>query len=110
MEYENFDEITFFEEEGQYEELSYLVVVMYDISDNKRRNSFSKTLKGYGSWVQRSVYECVLNERKYNQLIREIEKFVQSHDLIRVYRLAGNTKVKIWGAIGFTEEEDVIII
>ena len=110
MEYENFDEITFFEEEGHYEQLSYLVVVMYDISDNKRRSIFSKILKAYGGWVQRSVYECILTEKKYNQLIQEVERFVLSHDLIRIYRLAGNTKVKVWGAIGFTEEEDVIII
>jgi CRISPR-associated protein Cas2 len=110
MEYEILDELTFFVEEVIVEQLSYLVVVMYDITDNKRRLFFSKMLKGYGTWVQRSVFECILTEKKFNHLVREIEKFVLPHDLIRVYRLAGNTTVKVWGPVGFTEEDDIIII
>lgn len=110
MEYDIFDDYYLEEEAIIGGKRTYLVVVMYDITNNKRRYHLAKLLKGYGIWVQRSVFECILTEEKYNKLIRAIEKFVKFGDLIRIYRLAGNTSLRVWGEVGFTEEEDTILI
>lgn len=42
-----------------------LYLITYDISCNKRRQKISDLLEGYGSRVQHSVFECVLNRKKY---------------------------------------------
>lgn len=89
----------------------FLVVIIYDISDNKRRNEMGKLLKGFGQRVQRSSFECSLSIKQYNKLIRQIDRFAQRDDLIRVYRLSGRTQVKIWGERKcWDEEEDIIFI
>ncbi len=89
----------------------FLVVIIYDLSDNKRRNELAKLLKGFGQRVQRSSFECILSTKQYNRLIRQIDRFAQSDDLIRVYRLSGRTQVKIWGERDcWDEEEDLIFI
>lgn len=88
----------------------YLVVVIYDIVDDKRRVKMSEFLKGYGFRVQRSCFECILDMRLYNKLIGQIEKYISEDDLIRVYRLTENMEVKTWGALGIIGDEDFIIV
>ncbi|MHC5821254.1 MAG: CRISPR-associated endonuclease Cas2, partial [Nostoc sp.] len=43
-------------------------VIVYDISCDKRRKKVSDLLSGYGQRVQYSVFECILNQNKYNEL------------------------------------------
>jgi CRISPR-associated protein Cas2 len=90
---------------------TYMIVVIYDIVDNKKRTLMSKTLLGYGERVQRSAFECHLTLRKYEELLSEILPIIDEElDLLRVYKLAGNTETKIWGRVPETEDEDVIIL
>ena len=48
-----------------------MIVVCYDISDNKRRNKMVKLLERYLFRVQRSVFEAMLTNQKTDQLKRE---------------------------------------
>lgn len=38
-----------------------LVLVIYDIPDDKRRNKLATFLEGYGRRVQKSAFECFLS-------------------------------------------------
>ncbi len=38
-----------------------IYLVCYDISDQKRWRKIYKTMKGYGAWLQLSVFQCRLN-------------------------------------------------
>ena len=105
----------FFEESFDFtavenRERHYLIVVIYDIIDNKRRLKLSKLLQGYGKRVQRSSFECQLTRRQYDKMIGEISKFRDPTDLIRVYRIAGKTDVQIWGDVALTEYDDFMIL
>lgn len=91
-------------------ECKYLVVVIYDIVDDKRRNKLSKYLQSYGIRVQKSCFECLLDLKLYNKLIKQLPKFISSEDLLRVYRLTGTMEVITWGVIGKLEEDDTLII
>lgn len=63
-----------------------LVVVTYDISDDKRRNKLFKTLKNYGYSVQYSVFECFLNNKDLSQLKKEVLPLInQNEDSITYY-------------------------
>lgn len=92
------------------ERRKYLVVVIYDIVDNNKRARFAKYLKGFGVRVQKSAFECILQNRLYERLIKGITNFAGDEDLIRVYRIASNADVRVFGNIGKVTEEEVVII
>lgn len=93
------------------EETNYLVVVVYDVTHNRRRYRLSKKLLAYGNRVQRSVFECILTTKKYRKLLKEIPKYIDANeDYLRIYKLPLKSEIEIWGNIGFTEKEDFFFI
>lgn len=63
-----------------------LVVVVYDIPDDKRRTKLSNFLEGYGRRVQYSVFECFLSLEEMRQLFEKSKKLVKpSEDNVRFY-------------------------
>jgi len=72
-----------------------LIIVSYDIKDNKRRNKLHKTLKGYGMPVQYSVFECNLNQNQFNSLHNDSQEFVKNGDSILYYSLCDRCQTKI---------------
>lgn len=66
-----------------------LVIVVYDIPDNKRRTKLSNFLEGYGRRIQYSVFECFLNLNEMQQLYKAIKKKVNTEkDNVRFYWIA----------------------
>ena len=65
------------------------VVVIYDITNNKKRRLVSDILEGYGTRVNKSVFECELKSEKQKQhLIKELKAiFDPKTDSIRIYKL-----------------------
>jgi len=41
-----------------------LYIVAYDIADQKRWRGVFRTMKGYGRWLQLSVFQCRLSGRR----------------------------------------------
>lgn len=90
---------------------TYLILVIYDVVDNKKRYRINKLLKGYGEWVQRSAFECHLTLRMYEKMLRELKPYFDFEvDLLRIYKLTGQAEVQVFGKIPETEDEDLIII
>lgn len=92
------------------ERRKYLVVVIYDIVDNRRRAAFAKYLQGFGVRVQKSAFECILPNAKYEKLIKGIPKLIGKEDQIRVYKLTSNADIRAWGTVDLIEEEEVVIL
>jgi len=44
-------------------------IVTYDIADDKRWRMVFKIMKGYGEWLQLSVFQCRLSPRRHAELI-----------------------------------------
>ncbi|MBC7823918.1 MAG: CRISPR-associated endonuclease Cas2 [Candidatus Parcubacteria bacterium] len=63
-----------------------LVLVVYDIADDKRRLKLSNFLEGYGRRVQESVFECFLGLDEMRKLHQKVKKRVkESEDNVRFY-------------------------
>lgn len=64
-------------------------VIIYDISDDKRRRLVSDLLEGWGKRVNRSVFECLIpSAAKLKKLKAGLAKIVDSKtDSVRVYTL-----------------------
>lgn len=63
-----------------------LVLVIYDIPDNKRRKKLSDFLEGYGRRVQLSAFECFLTLGEMRKLHDQLAKRVLlAEDDVRLY-------------------------
>ncbi len=87
-----------------------LVLIIYDIIDNKRRNKMVKHLEAFGNRVQKSAFEALLPHSKYCDMINGIKKIITNEDNIRIYRLNSSNEVLLLGVMKTTYEENVIII
>ena len=68
-----------------------LVVVVYDIPDNRRRNRLATFLEGYGRRVQKSVFECFLSLQEMKALHTKVERQVDPKvDNVRFYWIAAD--------------------
>ena len=68
--------------------MKQFVVVAYDISDDKRRQRFAKTLTNFGVRCNYSVFECLLTESQIKTMQKRLNKIVDSReDCILYYYL-----------------------
>jgi CRISPR-associated protein Cas2 len=86
-----------------------LVLVIYDIVDNKVRNKFVKLMEEYGIRVQKSAFEMIITIKQYNDLIKRIPYYITDEDNVRVYKLKVEGEVTTWGS-DMPCAEDIIII
>ena len=90
-----------------------LYVIVYDISNNKRRTKLHTALKNYGSPVQCSVFECLLEKSEYNQLKQSVRKLIRPRiDHVRYYPICGTCrrKIEIIGRTEVVAEKDIIVV
>ena len=71
-------------------------LICYDVVKDKRRNKVAKLLEGYGLRVQKSVFECMLNEKQYAMITRKLNKYLnEDEDQLRFYPMSGHTRRKV---------------
>lgn len=70
-----------------------LILVSYDVSTKtaegeKRLRRVAQICKDFGQRVQKSVFECSVNQAQYEELVRQLRKCIEEEeDSIRFYRL-----------------------
>ena len=108
----DFKENYFFDdlEEHKSNDKKYFVLVIYDISSNKRRNHMAKVLNSYGFRVQKSAFEAMIRPDKYKKLLQDIEKIPETSDSIRVYKIQGTGTIEVFGEQYSIEDEETVII
>jgi len=78
--------------------------VVYDITCDRERARVDRTLKNYGFRVQKSVFECRLNKKGVNQMIKKLEELKLETGFVKIYRLEYSLKNAV---IGKRERKDV---
>lgn len=89
------------------------VIVTYDIADDARRLRVATKLKDYGERVQYSVFECILDDRMLQSLIREVTPLIEpEEDSLRLYRLCEGCRkvISVYGRGVVTEDKEVFIV
>jgi CRISPR-associated protein Cas2 len=72
------------------------LVVSYDIPDDRRRTKLMKTLEGYGSRVQYSVFECDLRPADLEELQARVRQLIRrEEDDVRFYPLCDSCVRKV---------------
>ncbi len=90
-----------------------MLLVSYDISDNKLRTRFSKFLAKFGYRIQYSVFEVKNSDRILENITTTIEsyyakKFGQA-DSIYIFNLSKSCKITKYG-YAKNDDNDLIIV
>jgi len=63
-------------------------VIVYDITDDRRRTKIAHVLEAHGDRVQYSVFECHLRDEQFETLWKELGELMErAEDSLRAYRL-----------------------
>lgn len=92
----------------------FYVLVFYDISDAKKSRYLVKILKGYGTRVQKSVFEAQLRRAQIKELSSSIErlmtaeKYYNPTDMVQVLKISGGCEATVYGMhINQTSEDNL---
>jgi len=59
----------------------HLYIVSYDIRDAKRWRAIFKLMKGYGEWLQLSVFQCRMSRKRHAELLATLDEIIlHDHD------------------------------
>lgn len=89
-----------------------LVVISYDVADDKRRGRIFKTLKNFGQWMPYSVFECDLEKIQFLKLKDRLDRMVEADkgDSIRFYFLCESCKRQVERVGGEKPREEGAVI
>ncbi len=89
------------------------VLVVYDISNDRRRTKLHDTLLNYGTPVQYSVFECLLDEEGLARMKRATERVIRPRvDRVRYYYLCAEcvAKTEVLGGVEVLQEEPKALV
>jgi CRISPR-associated protein Cas2 len=70
---------------------SQFILVVYDISNDRRRTKLHDALLDFGTPVQYSVFECLLTPKQEERMRSKVMKVIRpKKDQVRFYRLCAN--------------------
>jgi CRISPR-associated protein Cas2 len=90
-----------------------MLLVSYDISDDRLRTKFSKFLEKYGYRIQYSVFQIKNSQRVMNNICIDIEnrflKRFSENDSVYIFCLSAHCEIKRYG-YARNEEKELIIV
>ena len=89
------------------------IVVVYDISNDKRRTKLHNTLKDFGTPVQYSVFECLLDAAEQKKLKKAVAKVIKPRlDQVRYYYLCQSclAKTEVTSGPEVLHEVEVVVV
>ena len=90
-----------------------MVIVSYDISNDKLRTKFAKYLSRFGHRLQYSVFEIDNSENIVNNIVNDLknkyEKSFSQEDSVIIFKLSSSCEVLRFG-YAKNDEKDFIII
>lgn len=90
-----------------------MILISYDISDNKKRTKFSKYIQKFGHRLQYSVYEIDNSERILDNIITDLNnRFIKSFDQsdsVYIFKLTESCSVQKFGYAA-NENDELLIV
>jgi CRISPR-associated protein Cas2 len=57
-----------------------IYIVTYDIADDRRWRRVYRVMKGYGHWLQLSVFQCRLTARRRQEMAAALQAVIHKRD------------------------------
>ena len=90
-----------------------LYLFSYDIENDARRARMHKLLENHGQWVQKSVFELILDDAQLQEILDRAEKLILGDfDSLRIYTLCGACfeRVRVLGCGPRPQDAEVFIV
>ena len=89
----------------------YIVLAIYDITNNKKRTQMVRFLEQYALRVQKSAFEGLLTPRQLDEMAAVGSKIIdEKTDSFRIYILYDHTRVLSWGRGEVKDSDNDVII
>jgi len=75
--------------------LKHWTLLSYDVREEKRLRKVAKTLEGYGTRIQYSVFRCHLTDRQLERLRWELTRIMSEEDSLLIIALCSQCVSKI---------------
>ena len=87
-------------------------IVSYDIPDDKKRNKIADILLDFGTRIQYSVFECIMDNNLLEKMTTRLNKLISDDDSVRIYTLCAKCEgiVRVLGKGKRTEDAQVYIL
>ena len=90
-----------------------IVLVSYDITNNKNRSKIFKYLKDYGIPMQKSVFELMVEGEKLERIKKDLRVYIKDkNDSIRYYKICETCRERILisgrGELTFNREFEIL--
>lgn len=86
-------------------------VVVYDITSDAERARVDKVLKNYGFRIQKSVFECKLNDTMKRNLLKDLVRLNIKTGFVKIYELTDIVDAQTVGSIRNTiDDGDAFIV
>lgn len=90
-----------------------MIIISYDISNDKKRARFNRYIRKFGHMLQYSVYEIDNSERILNNVITDINnKWLKSFDQadsVYIFKMSSSSEVLKYG-YAVNEDTDLMIV
>lgn len=91
-----------------------MIIISYDITDDKLRTKFSKYLSRFGHRLQYSVFEIENSERLLDNIEADIkntfEKKFSQTDSVMIFRLSKTCKITRYGYAANDIKDAIIVV
>jgi CRISPR-associated protein Cas2 len=90
-----------------------LIVVSYDVPNNRRRTKLAHALEAWGERVQLSVFECLLTTGDIETLEATVIPLIDAEqDNLRIYAFCETCrgKVRTYGRARLTEDPEIYVL
>lgn len=58
----------------------HLYIVAYDISEPKRGRAVFQLMRGYGEWLQLSMFQCRLNRQRHAEMVATLDQLIHHRE------------------------------
>lgn len=90
-----------------------MIIISYDISDNKKRTRFNKYIRKFGHMLQYSVYEIENSQRVLNNIAADINnkwiKQFDQTDSVYIFKMSSSCEIIKYG-YAKNEDNDLLIV
>lgn len=90
-----------------------MIIVSYDISDDKKRAKFNKYIRKFGHMLQYSVYEIDNSEKILNNIVADLSnkwlKQFDQCDSVYIFQMSNSCKIMKYG-FAKNEDTDLLIV
>lgn len=90
-----------------------MIIISYDISNDKKRAKFNKYIRKFGHMLQYSVYEIENSPKILNNILADINnkwiKQFDQTDSVYIFKMSSSCEIIKYG-FAKNEDEDLLIV